>query len=201
MGLGNRVAAAVFLAAVLCSSPALAASTASTSHPLIPARLEGAFRLAGQVTVATNVAGERVGDSVKRTWTFKPACQTGQCSSVSLVRARAHGQDKLKLGRVANGFYVGTGTFYAPLRCGTQTYPNGQRVPFKITVRVMAAQTISGALRATQVKAFYTNDHRVNTTPCFALLGHDAAFYRGHLVSPAPKSGGGGLSGRSPAGS
>jgi hypothetical protein len=153
------------------------------------------------VTVADNIRGEHVGQRVTRIWTFTPACASGACSTIKLARARAAGSDRLTLHRRGPGYYVGKGSFYAPLKCGSDTYPKGAAVPFTITVRVTAVTLFAGFVVATAVSATYTNPSRTNLTPCIAVLGHDAATYHGHLMPPRGSGGAQGLSARSPGGS
>jgi hypothetical protein len=202
-GLGRRLASAAALALVLAApialtaSPAPAASQAPASSPA-DARLQGTFAIAGRVTTADNVRGEHAGETVSRKWVFMPKCQAGACGRIELVRTRAGGKDRLVLHRHAPGYYVGTGSFYAALRCGSHLWHRGEYVPFRITVRITAAKLVNGVVVATRVRAFYLNRGRTNKTPCVAVLGHDAARYHGHLVQTAPP---GGASGRSPAGS
>jgi hypothetical protein len=144
-------------------------------------RLEGTFLMAGRVSGATRIPGERVGQTVLRTWTFIAPCPVGTCISAILVRTRGSGRDTLTLRRRSPGYYTGSGRFYAPLRCGTKTYPRGELVPFTITVQVIAATPGAGAT-ATRLIATYVNRSRTNLTPCFSVLGHDAADYHGHLL-------------------
>jgi hypothetical protein len=182
----------VLAAAVIATAPAAAAtSTAATAAPPGQARLSGSFGLTGTVTVARLVPGERVGQTVSRTWGFHADCPTGACATETLVRPRAGGRDTVTLRRRAPGYYVGTGSFFAPLRCGAHVWGRGALVPFTITVRITAAVVYKGAL-ATAISATYTNTHRINRTPCFAVLGHDAAAYQGGLL-PSQPTGGGGL--------
>jgi hypothetical protein len=164
-------------------------AAAVTPPPPTPAnaRLEGQFALSGRVTVAKNVRGERVGQTVRRTWTFTPSCATGACGTIVLVRNRAAGSDQLVLSLRSPGYYVGSGSFFAPLRCGRHTWPRGSVVPFTITVRVNAAALAGSDVVATQISASYTNRRRINRTPCVAVLGHDAAVYAGQVV---PATGG-----------
>jgi hypothetical protein len=103
---------------------------------------------------------------------------------VVLVRQRGGGTDSLVLHRTAPARYTGKGTFYAPLRCAGRKYRRGERVPFKVVVRVTAAMTSNGIVVATALRATYANPARVNLTPCVAFPGHDAATYRGQLVGP-----------------
>ena len=170
---------------------AAAPAAAVTTPPPTPAnaRLQGQFNLTGLVTVAENVRGERPGQTVTRTWTFTPTCATGVCSTIALVRSRAAGSDRLVLGLRGPGYYVGTGRFFAPLRCGRRTWRRGSVVPFTISVEVTAAALAGSEIVATHIRATYTNRSRSNRTPCVAVLGHDAAVYTGLFVGAAPPSG------------
>ncbi len=184
---------------------ASAAGTAASAQPPPPAappaiaRLTGLFAMAGRVTVASDVPGEHVGQRVTRRWTFTPMCAVGSCSAVTLVRTRASGEDQLVLRLLAPGDYGGNGSFNAPLRCGGRVYPNGERVPFTITVRVTGATYLFGVPVATQLSATYKNTSRVNLTRCVGVLGHDAASYQGQLGASPPATAAD-FSGRSPAG-
>jgi hypothetical protein len=172
------------LAASSAPTPEGSAAAAVPSPAPETARLQGPFDLAGRITVATRVLGERRGQSFLRTWTFLPTCAEGPCDAVVLIRQRAGGSDRLTLVRQTPGMYAGTGRFIAPLRCGRRTYAKGQSVPFKITVQVTEAAALSsGAVIAKRVSATYTNSTRTNLTPCFAVLGHDAATYHGHAIT------------------
>jgi hypothetical protein len=171
---------------VLLGTPALAAAIGPAPPPPSTARLQGSFGLAGRVTVAANVAGEHVHQIVLRAWGFVPLCPAGPCATVELVRNRVAGTDKLTLFRRAPALYVGTGSFYAPLRCGTRVYRRGEAVPFTITVRVTTAQVAGSATTAGAVRATYTNLARTNLTPCVAAPSHDAAIYIGTVILPPP---------------
>jgi hypothetical protein len=162
-------------------------AAAQSPNPLLgAARLQGTFQMAGQLTVAANVRGERLGQAVSRTWSLSSNCPAGPCSTVTLFRQRAAGTDTLTLQQTSPGYYAGSGGFYAPLQCGTATYPAGEWVPFTIAVQVTnAAAQDDGTVTATNVSATYTNPYRVNLTPCVAVLGRDAAAYQGTLVGPA----------------
>jgi hypothetical protein len=186
----DRLRVAVGAAIALSASPALAA-TPPTPTPAT-ARLEGQFLLTGRVTVARGVRGEHRGQKVARTWTFTPGCAAGPCATIGLLRARAAGSDQLVLRRRAPAYYVGNGSFYAPLRCGRRTYVRGSAVPFRVTVRVTSAALAGSVVVATAVKATYTNRSRRNLTPCVAVLGHDSAAYSGHVVVPTGGAGTGG---------
>jgi len=158
-------------------------AAAQTTAPLGKAHLAGTFQLAGRVTVAVNIRGERAGQTATRYWSFKSLCTTGQCRVVVLHRDRAHGTDKVVLFRKGPAYYRGTGSFYAPLRCGGRVYNRGAKVPFTIKVWITTAQLDpSGNDVAVRVNATYTNRRRINMTSCVAFLGHDAARYHGHVV-------------------
>jgi hypothetical protein len=179
----SRAVRAFILAALALTPSAARAASAPPAPSPGSARLQGQFLLTGHVTVARNVRGERAGQNVMRTWTFAPACAARACATTSLIRARSGGSDKLVLHRRRRGYYVGNGSFYAPLRCGQRTYNKGEAVPFTITVRVTATTVSAGVVFATGVSASYTNRSRRNLTSCVAVLGHDAATYRGHLIA------------------
>ncbi|HUO72715.1 MAG TPA: hypothetical protein VMU39_18240 [Solirubrobacteraceae bacterium] len=180
------------IATITMSATAATAAAPATPAGLGAARLEGPFLLAGRVTLAKLVPGERVGQLVSRTWTFTPACATGACDTIRLVRQRETGSDRVTLHRGKPGYYVGKGTFFAPLRCAKRVYPNGAAVPFTITVQVTAALQTPTDLVASRVNATYVNLSRRNLTPCVGVLGHDAAVYHGHLLLGPPPTGGAG---------
>jgi hypothetical protein len=175
-----RLAGGVALVASLaCSSAARAQSPLDTT-----ARLGGQFQLAGHVTVAVRVPGEQVGQPVLRTWSFVPQCPVGPCQTVALVRQRVTGTDRLLLQLVAADYYVGTGSFYVPLRCRRRLQPKGEFVPFTVTAQITNAVLDGGGVPiATQIHATYTNRSRKNRTRCVAVLGHDAAVYDGSLAA------------------
>jgi hypothetical protein len=181
---GRPVALIVVLSMAGMAAPATA--SAIPSPPPATARLQGAFELAGRVTVADNVPGERAGDVVDRIWTFTSACPTGPCAAVGLVRPRALAADVLVLHRLGPARYVGGGSFFAPLRCAGRVYPNGEKVLFTITVEITGAVIFGPAVVATRVSATYVNSRRINRTPCVVALGHDAASYHGHVIASQP---------------
>jgi hypothetical protein len=182
-----------FCGAACCSGAWLGGFAASLSAsaeaaPVDPilavARLTGKFRLAGRITVATRVRGERAGQTFLRTWTFTPRCSVGACHTVTLVRQRSGGRDRVTLRRGSPGYYTGSGSFYVPLKCGTVTYHHGEFAAFSITVRIDGARhDSSGDAIATHVTATYNNSSRRNLTPCVDFPGRDAARYHGHVVS------------------
>lgn len=152
-------------------------------------RLAGEFVMTGRITVAHAVPGEHVGERVTRVWSFSAPCPVGQCRREKLVRSRAIGKDKVTLKRPKVRVYshwVGKGTFYAPLKCGSRVYPRGERVYFKVKVRITRAALVNGQQFATVIQARYTNYKRTNRTRCVAALGRDAAVYTGTLVMPVP---------------
>jgi hypothetical protein len=161
----------------------LAAAPPARAQPPLAgtARLEGSFQLTGRVTVARHVLGERVGDTVLRTWTFSPLCEVGPCQSVALTRQRAAGIDHLVLHLTSVNQYAGTGRFYAPLWCAGRIVAKGESVPFRIRVQITGAALANGVSIATHLTASYTNRTRTNLTRCVAVPGHDAAVYQGDL--------------------
>jgi hypothetical protein len=170
------------LTAVVALVLAPSAPVALGSTP--PARLQGAFAMTGRITTAVHIPGEHRGQIVSRAWTFTPLCSAGACRRVSLTRSRAGGADTLTLTR-RHGQYVGNGRFYAPLNCGGTVNPQGELVPFTITVHVMAKAQTSSGLVATAIRATYSNRARTNLTNCVLLPTHDAARYTGKLSATA----------------
>jgi len=171
------------LAAGLMLVGGLGTAQAATPAPVASATLQGSFSLAGRITVAKNIPGERRGATVKRTWTFSPGCASGPCPTVGLLRNRASGIDRVTLAQVGPGVYVGNGVFDAPLRCGRRTYRPGERAPFTIRVHITAANVAGSGVVATRIDATYVNPSRTNLTPCVAFLGHDSARYHGYLAA------------------
>jgi hypothetical protein len=165
----------------LASAPA-----AGGAGLLASARLEGVFAMSGRVTDAVNVGGEHRGELIRRTWTFSSTCPSGACATLALKRTRSATDptktDQLVLRRHSPGFYEGTATFIAPMRCAGQRYAKGEAVPFSITVRVTAAATVGDQVLASGVRAFYRNPRRVGLTRCVTAPAHDAASYTGRLV-------------------
>ena len=185
--MSRRLATVAALAALVGGGIGAIGASASSANadapiPTSTARLTGTFLLAGTVTVAVNIYGEHRGETVYRNWTFTPGCASGACDTVTLVRDRAQGSDRLVLTRTGPGYYVGYSTFYRPVRCGTKIYRSGERVPFRITVRITQALISGGQAVASRITASYRNQTRFNLTPCVAYLGHDAASYHGHVV-------------------
>jgi hypothetical protein len=165
---------------------AVAADAAPVDPILAVARLSGTFRLAGRITVASRVRGERVGQTFLRTWTFNPRCRSGACGTITLVRQRSGGHDTVTLRRRSPGYYTGSGSFYVPLGCGGTTYHHGELAAFSVTVRIDGARhDATGAAVATHVTATYNNSSRRNLTPCVDFPGRDAARYHGHLAVAA----------------
>jgi hypothetical protein len=187
--LALTMSAAAATGAALASGGAVGAGVAEAQPappaPIGVARLQGTFQVAGRVTVAANVHGERRGQIVHRTWAFTSGCSVGQCPAVGLSRERATGSDVLVLHRRGPGRYAGNTSFYSPLRCAGRLYPRGQKIPFTITVRITQASLLGPVAIATRINATYQNRRRVNLTPCVAVLGHDAARYHGQLTPPA----------------
>ena len=180
----RRLRAATGVALALAG---LAAATAAGGAGLLAsARLQGAFEMSGRITDAVNSGGEYRGELVHRTWMFSSPCPAGACATVALQRARNRTQppqiDQLVLRRRSPGFYTGTATFIAAMRCGGQRYAKGEAVPFSITVRVTAAEIVGDQVLAGTVRAFYRSPRRIGLTRCVTAPAHDAARYTGRLV-------------------
>jgi hypothetical protein len=174
------------VAAALAAAGLVATPAAGGAGLLASARLQGVFAMTGVITDAVNTGGEHPGELVRRTWTFASTCPTGACPTVALLRTRNRTlpplTDQLVLRRRSPGYYSGTATFLAPMRCAGQRYAKGEAVPFSITVRVTAAQTVGGQVLATGARAFYRNPQRIGLTRCVSAPAHDAARYTGTLV-------------------
>jgi hypothetical protein len=174
------------VAAALAIAGLVATPVAGGTGLLASARLQGVFAMSGRITDAVNAGGEHPGEVVRRTWTFTSTCPAGACPTVALIRTRSRTTparvDQLVLHRRSPGFYSGTATFLAPVRCAGRRYAKGEAVPFSITVRVIAAQTVGGQVLASRVRAFYRNPQRIGLTKCVSVPAHDAARYTGKLV-------------------
>jgi hypothetical protein len=175
---GASIALAVIAVA---AAPAAAAVTTSTAARA-GLRLAGTFALAGRVTAAVGVPGERRGMTVLRQWTFQPTCPAGSCRQLILTRPRAGGVDRVLLRRVSSTLYTGRGRFTAPVSCAGATAPAGERVEFVVTVRIAAAVPTPAGPLASRVRATYESTARRNLTRCVAAFGRDAARYHGHLL-------------------
>ncbi len=177
-----RRARALLAVAALTGLTAVSAP-AGAQTPSPPALLQGSFSMSGRVTVAVDVRGEHAGQAIARTWSFAPTCASAPCPTVRLTRPRAGGTDHVLLRLTSPGLYTGTGRFYRPLQCAGRTDRPGERIPFRIGVRVTAtALTSSGVKIVTAIRATYVNATRINLTRCVAFLGHDAARYTGTLA-------------------
>jgi hypothetical protein len=173
-------AAALALGATATAAAGLASAQ---SAPISAARLDGTYQLAGRITHAVNVFGEHRGKTFIRVWRFAAQCASGPCATVLLTRPRAGGIDTVMLSQRRPGLYVGTGRFYAPLRCRGRVNPRGELVPFEVTVTITAAiVTPSGGDSAVRVNATYLNRARQNRTLCVVPPSHDAATYHGHII-------------------
>ena len=160
-------------------------AAAAPSVPPAGARLSGQFAIAGQVTVASDIPGERVGQTVNRSWSFQSQCDVPQCPTATLIRARASATDTLTLRLQSPAYYVGSGSFYAAVGCGGRVYPRGALVPFTIAVRITAAAPLGSQDVTTSIRATYINRSRTNLTPCVSALGHDSARYQGTVTAAA----------------
>ncbi len=182
--MARRAAALGVLACLAAAAAAAAPAASAQSAPVETARLQGSFELAGRITTAVNVLGERRGQAFIRTWTFTPGCAAGPCSTVTLTRPRAGGTDTMVLSERRPGQYAGSGQFYAPLRCSRRLYPRGQSVPYTVTVTITNAILASdGTVEAGRINATYASRARSNLTPCVEPPSHDAASYHGHITS------------------
>jgi hypothetical protein len=176
------------LAAVILA--VLASGGAAAQGRIVPLRLQGTFTMLGTITTADDVFGEHSGQRVQRTWNLIPPqqCLDGNCRRALLTRQRSgmHIPDTVMLTRQASGSFLGHGSFWVPLSCAGQTEAHGGLAIETITVRVDHTRLVGTTRFATAISATYTNDSRVNRTRCPGQIGHDAARYQGHLVSPLP---------------
>ncbi|MGI9183453.1 MAG: hypothetical protein ACR2GZ_00590 [Solirubrobacteraceae bacterium] len=178
----RRAALATLAALSLVGAPAAAAPVPPAL--LAAARLQGSWTASGVVTKAVNVPGERRGALVTRTWAFGPGCPTGACRTLTLVRQRGAGYDKVALHSTGPGVYRGMGSFYAPARCRGTLFRKGERVPYSVRVTVTGvAQQPDGSVLATTFAATYRNPRRIGLTRCYSAPSYDSASY---LAAPAP---------------
>jgi hypothetical protein len=158
---------------------------AAVSPGIAAARLQGDYTVAGVVTQAVGITGERRGQHVQRTWNFISPCATGACPLLGLHRQRSAGTDPLFLREVSAGTYTGAGIFAAPLRCHRRLYREGSVVPYTVTLRITtAAPQPDGSVLATGFTATYRNQGRVGHTRCFSPPSYDSARYVGTPVTP-----------------
>jgi hypothetical protein len=194
--MGKRRLIAAVLAGLLCatleSGGVAGAGTGGTGPGgggVAGPRLQGTWAMNGRITRAENVRGERKGQKVARTWTFRATCTGGrQCRTVTLTRRRAHRKtDKTVLQRKSSTRYTGRGRFFVPLRCAGKTYKKGGLAPFTIAVTITRVKKVQSRSFATRIRATYNNPRRINRTPCSGGIGRDAATYSGRAASvPAP---------------
>lgn len=153
----------------------------------VDARVSATFVMRGRIVTAVRVQGEHRGQRITRQWTFTGQnCARNICRQLLLTRERSAGQfDHLVLARTGVGRYAGAGRFYAALECRGAIYPQGQAVPYRVTVAVTRAVTIQGTAFATALTATYTNARRTDRTICPTGPSHDAATYSG-AASPGP---------------
>jgi hypothetical protein len=154
------------------------------------ALVRGTFMMRGVITQAVNVAGERLGEQVRRRWIVHPVgCLGSSCMRLQVVRNRGAVQNSyVVLRRVGPGSYQGSGVFWVGLRCLGRSYRLGSRAPYTIALEVTQRRLIGSVWYATRVYATYTNLSRSDGTPCPLDGASDAASYRGVLFSrlPAP---------------
>lgn len=155
--------------------------------------LRGSFAMAGRVTVAKHVRGERPGQTIRRGWVFASACPyPGPCSAVALTRPRAGGTDRIVLALVGEHRYAGRGSFSVPVSCAGRRFVRGGLATYSIVVAVVGAQAEQGVTFASAITASYVNPRRVNRTRCAGFIGHDAAVYAGGPAAglpPPPQAG------------
>jgi hypothetical protein len=154
----------------------------------VDARVVGSFAMLARVTVATNVRGEHVGQQLRRTWRIVPAgCNRSVCRVLSLDRERSAGiHDHISLHRLRRGYYTGSGTLYAGLRCRGRIYPHGNEIPYKLTLTVTRVVVVQRTPFAQRIAATYVNPGRLDRTPCPLGLSRDAARYTGATKAPSP---------------
>jgi PKD repeat protein len=157
------------------------------AKPSDSGRVVGVFLMSGRITTAVRVRGERPGQTITRRWVFVgQSCSYRYCKLLSLQRERSdHKVSTISLHRTPNGSYQGKGLFYASLGCLGKTYPRGEAVPYRVTVRVTRAVTIQGISFAQSLAATYSNSARTDRTACPVGSSHDAAGYTGS-ASPLP---------------
>ena len=167
------------------------ASAAIDPAVLAAARLQGYWTMSGVVTKSVNVPGEPPGQLLHRTWAFVTPCPTGACPTVGLVRQRGTVYDSVPLHSTAPGVYVGTGSFYAPMRCRRTVFAKGELAPYTIRVTVTGvAQQPDGSVLATTLAATYRNVKRLGLTRCYSAPSYDSASYSGApAASPPPATG------------
>ncbi len=164
---------------------------ATRRHPhgprTVEARVSGTFVMHGRIVTAVRVKGEHRGQRITRRWTILPRdCMASVCRHLLLTRERSAGQfDQLVLSRTGVGRYAGNGRFFAALGCKGAIFPQGQAVPYRVTVDVTQAVSIQGMAFATGLTATYTNQRRPDRTICPTGPSHDAATYSG-AASPPP---------------
>jgi PKD repeat protein len=191
MGPGRiaAIVAAGIVLYVIAPAESLAQVHAASSPPVAPdARVTGTFEMLARVTVAKNVRGEHVGQSLRRRWLISPqSCSGNICQALDLNRERSAGIDEsLALHRVAAGTYTGSGSFYVALSCKHKTYPHGSRAPYRITLTVSSAVSVQGIAFARGITATYQNSKRSDSTKCVLGPSHDAARYTGNATSAIP---------------
>jgi hypothetical protein len=175
------------LAGTVLGLSAGASGAAGATPRGVDARVSTGFIMRGRVTAALRVRGENRGERVTRQWTFTGRdCGARSCRLLHLVRHRSDGAtDSLTLRRTGPGTYAGSGRFFVGLTCLGHTDPRGESVPYRITVRILAAVTVQSLRFATRLQATYTNPARSDRTACPIGPSHDAATYSG-VPAPLP---------------
>ena len=152
--------------AVLLTVTATAAAQPGPAHA-VDARVAASFVMHGRIVAALRVRGERRGRRITRTWAFTgQACAGNVCRRLLLRRERTDRHySSLVLRRVGRGRYAGTGMFYAGLESKGKLYPQGEVVPYRITLTVTQIVAIQGIRFARGVDATYLNSDPVRSHP------------------------------------
>ncbi len=186
-----RIRLTVVVAVMLAIGAGVTIASARPGPPYSvgDALVKGTFIMRGVITHAVNVAGERPGEHVRRTWAIRSVtCADSACSRLQVVRNRGSVQDSyVVLWRVAPGSYQGSGAFWVGLSCLGRRYSLGSRAPYTIDLQVTQRRLIGSVWYATRVHAAYTNLSRTDATPCPLGGASDAASYSGRLTSRLPK--------------
>jgi hypothetical protein len=151
------------------STTATPAPTATTAPPATSAKakephLDGTFAVKQRVLLVKNVFDRKVGDVLDRTWTFKPKCSVGACTTI-MSRTTSSGDAARVILRYdsTSKSYSGIETFVGPYTCNGELFLHGESGTITWHVTVIKAAHLLGQLRATQVGASDTS--RFSPTP------------------------------------
>ena len=103
------------------------------------ARLQGTFTVTGVVTQAVNVPGERRGEHVTRTWTFVRRARPAPARRCSCLRQRGRAATTRSAAPPAAGLLHRRTGLHRPGALPRPRLPQGERVPFTITLHITAA--------------------------------------------------------------